>query len=115
MATTYSTHRFGAAAFLNFFRDLKYASPLFGPCLLWPNSWMDQDTTWYGGMPRPRRHCVRWGPTSSGREAQQSPTFRSTVLARIFAGPHFTHDPFCRLGSARRAALVAILPELPPV
>jgi len=22
---------------------------LFRPCLLWPNSWMDQDATWYGG------------------------------------------------------------------
>ena len=24
---------------------------------------MDQDTTWHGGMPQPRRHCVRWGPS----------------------------------------------------
>jgi len=23
---------------------------------------MDQDVTWYGGRPRPRRLCVRWGP-----------------------------------------------------
>jgi len=22
-----------------------------GPCLLWPNGWMDQDSTWYGGRP----------------------------------------------------------------
>jgi len=22
--------------------------PIFGPCLLWPNGWMDQDTTLYG-------------------------------------------------------------------
>jgi len=30
-------------------------SPLiFGPCLLWPNGWMDKDATWYGGRPRPR-------------------------------------------------------------
>ena len=21
-------------------------SPIFGPCLLWPNGWMDQDGTW---------------------------------------------------------------------
>jgi len=28
------------------------------------NGWMDQDTTWYGGRPRPRWHCVRWGPSS---------------------------------------------------
>ena len=20
--------------------------PIFGPCLLWPNGWMDQDATW---------------------------------------------------------------------
>jgi len=31
--------------------------PLFGPCLLWPNDWMDQDSTWYGGKPQPRPHC----------------------------------------------------------
>ena len=36
--------------------------PVFGPCLLWPNSWMDKDATWYGGRPRPRRCCVTWGP-----------------------------------------------------
>jgi len=23
---------------------------IFGPCLLWPNVWMDQDATWYGGI-----------------------------------------------------------------
>jgi len=31
--------------------------------VLWPNDWMDQDATWYGGRPRSRRHCVRWGPS----------------------------------------------------
>jgi len=35
------------------------ASPIFGPSLLWPNGWIDQDTTWYGGRPQLRRHCVR--------------------------------------------------------
>ena len=35
---------------------------IFGPCLLWPNSWMDQDNTWHEGRPQPRRPCVvRWG------------------------------------------------------
>jgi len=33
--------------------------PLFGPCLLWRNGWMDQDATWYGGRSRPRPHCIR--------------------------------------------------------
>jgi len=35
------------------------ASPIFGQYLLWRNGWVDQDVTWYGGRPRPRRHCVR--------------------------------------------------------
>jgi len=26
-------------------------SPIFGPSLLWPNGWMDQDGTWRGGGP----------------------------------------------------------------
>jgi len=30
---------------------------IFGPYLLWPNGWMDPCATWYGGRPRPRRHC----------------------------------------------------------
>jgi len=38
--------------------------PIFGSRLLWPNGCMDQDTTWYGGRPRPTQHCVRWGPSS---------------------------------------------------
>jgi len=31
--------------------------------VLWPNGWMDQDSTWCGGRPRPRPHSVRWGPS----------------------------------------------------
>jgi len=26
---------------------------IFGPCVLWPKGWMDQDATWYGGRPLP--------------------------------------------------------------
>jgi len=40
-------------------------SPIFGPCLLWPNGWIDQDATWYGCRSQPRPHCVRWGPSFS--------------------------------------------------
>ena len=32
--------------------------------VLWPNGWMDQDATWYGGRPQPRGLCVRWGRPS---------------------------------------------------
>ena len=38
--------------------------PFLGPCLLWSNGWMDQDSTWYGGKPRTGRRCVRWGRSS---------------------------------------------------
>jgi len=31
---------------------------IFGPRLLWPNSWKDQDGTWHGGGPRSRPHCA---------------------------------------------------------
>jgi len=48
-------------------------------------------------------------------KGHSSPQFSAIALARIPAGSHFTHNPFCRLGSARRAAVVAMLPELPPV
>ena len=39
--------------------------PTYGPYLWWPNGWMDQDGTWYGSRPRPKRHYVRWRPSSS--------------------------------------------------
>jgi len=38
-------------------------TPLFGPCLLWPNGWMDQGATRYECMAsaaQPKLHCVRW-------------------------------------------------------
>ena len=55
---------------------------LFGRSLLWPNGWMDQDTTWYGGRPGPRPHCVRWGPSSFPHKklAQQPPLFGPCLL-----------------------------------
>ena len=39
-------------------------APIFGPCLLWPNGWMDLDATWCEGKPRPPPHCVKWGSSS---------------------------------------------------
>jgi len=37
----------------------RHSTPTFGPRLLWPNGWTDQDATWYEGTPRPRPHFVR--------------------------------------------------------
>ena len=33
-------------------------SPIFGPCLLWPNGWIDQDGTYHEGRPWSRPHCA---------------------------------------------------------
>jgi len=57
--------------------------PIFGPCLLWQNDWIDQDGTWYGGGPWPRPHCVRWGNSSTPRGT--APNFRpmSVVAKRL--------------------------------
>ena len=41
--------------------------PNFGPCLLWPNGWVDEDAAWYGSRPRPRPHYTRQGPSSRER------------------------------------------------
>ena len=45
--------------------------PVFSPCLLWPNGWMDEDATLYGSIRWPRPHCVKWGPSSPVKGAQQ--------------------------------------------
>jgi len=47
--------------------------PILGPYLLWPNGCMDQNATWYGGKPRPRRPCIRWGPRSPPQKGGRSP------------------------------------------
>jgi len=52
--------------------------PIFGT--LWPNSWMDQDTTWSGGRPGPRRHCVRCGSSSPPPKKKEAhPQFTAHV------------------------------------
>jgi len=58
-----------------------HSPPIFGPYLLWPNGSMDQDATWCGGRPRPRRHCVRWGPSSlSPKMGHNLPVFGLCLL-----------------------------------
>jgi len=59
--------------------------PIFGPCLLQPNGWMDQDATWCGGRPRPMPHCARWGPSSS-KEEDTAPQFSAHVCCGQMAG-----------------------------
>jgi len=66
----------------------EHRSQNFRPCLLWPNGWMDEDATWYGSMPQPRRHCVTWRPSSPHAKRGHrltAPNFRpmSIVAKRI--------------------------------
>ena len=53
--------------------------PIFGPCPLWLNGWMDEDATWYGSRPRPRPHCVRQGPSFPAGH-NSSPLFGPCLL-----------------------------------
>ena len=47
--------------------------PIFSPCLLWPNGWIDQDATRYGGRLQTRLHYVRCGPSSPNGKGHSSP------------------------------------------
>jgi len=60
--------------------------PIFDPWLLWPNGWMNQDAIWYGGRPRPRRHCVRWGPSYPPQKRGQHLHFSVNVYFGQTAG-----------------------------
>ena len=54
--------------------------PVCNVGVLWPNGWMDQDETWYGGRPRPWPQCVRWGPSSPFPKGTQPPIFGPCLL-----------------------------------
>ena len=59
----------------------KGAEPqIFGPFLLWPNGWMHQDPTWYGGSPQARRLCVSWEPSSQSSKRGGAPNFPPTSI-----------------------------------
>ena len=41
---------------------------------------------WYGGRPRPRPHCARWGPSSPSPKKGHSPQFSAHVYCAQTAG-----------------------------
>jgi len=59
---------------------------IFGPCLLWPNGWMDQDATWHTGRPQPSTHCVRWEPSSPSPKRAQPPQFSAHICCGQMSG-----------------------------
>jgi len=54
---------------------------IFGPCLLGPNGWVDEDATWYGSRPRHRPHCIRRDPRCP-RKGHSSPL----SFAHVYCG-----------------------------
>jgi len=57
---------------------------IFGPYLLWPNGWMDEDATGYCSRPRPRPHSVRLGPSSLCERGTAAPSFgRMSIMATV--------------------------------
>jgi len=50
--------------------------PNFGPCLLWPNRWMDQDDTWHGGGPQSRHIVLDGDPAPPTQKGGRGPNFR---------------------------------------
>ena len=65
---------------------------IFAPCLLWPNGWMHQDTTWYGDRSWPRRHCVRWYVAPPAPKVDLPPVFGP---AHIYCGQTVAHLSYC--------------------
>ena len=59
---------------------------IFGPCLLWPSGWMDQDSTWHGGRPWSSPHSARWGHSSPPQKRKQSPQFSAHLYCGQTAG-----------------------------
>ena len=62
------------------------APNFFGPCLLWPNGWMDQDGTWHGGGSWSRPHGATWGPSSHPQRRGHSPQFSAHFYCGQTAG-----------------------------
>jgi len=61
-----------------------HSPPIFGPYLLRPNGSTDQDVTWYGGRPRPRRLGDRWGPRSPSPKGRRAPPKKNS--AHVYCG-----------------------------
>ena len=85
--------------------------PQFWPMsLLCQNGWTDQHATWYGGRPRRKPHCARWGP-SSYKQGGTAPNFRpmSIVAKRL----DWSRCHLVRRQASAQAALCYMGTQLP--
>jgi len=68
----------------------KSTAPNFRPMSNVANGLVHKYPTWYGGRPRPRRHCVRWGPSSRPKKGH-GPQFS----AHVYCGQTVAHLSYC--------------------
>ena len=61
--------------------------------VLWPKGWMDQDDTWYGSRPRPRRHYAIDGDPAPPPKGAQQPA--PPALAHVYCGQTVTRLNNC--------------------
>ena len=64
---------------LSVIRDHFPVCPVCKVGVSWPNSWMNQDATWYGGRPRPGDSDLNGDPAPQHKGAQQLPHFAGHV------------------------------------
>jgi len=64
-----------------------HSHPVFDPCILWPNGWMDEDAAnWYGSRPRLRPHCsLLHRVPAPAKGAQHPPCFRPMSIVATVA------------------------------
>jgi len=83
---------------------------------------MDQDATWYEGRPRPRPHCVTWGPSYPPSEKGHRPPIFGPCLLWTNGCPsqlllntcsalsprHVDHCRCCRLSSTMHSRTLTL-------
>jgi len=59
--------------------------PIFGPCLFWPNGWMDEDATWYTEVNLGPGHIVLHGVPAIRERGTTAPSFRPVSIGATVA------------------------------
>jgi len=110
MATTYNTYSLGAVASL-IFLAIENMPPHFLAHVYYGQmaGWIRIPLSTEVGLSLGDTVLDGDPPAPYGKGHSSPCNFRSTALACIPAGPHFTHNPYCQLGSAWRVALEAVL------
>jgi len=93
---------FGRPLQVTFLPMLQDRCPVLSVCnvgLLWPNCGIEQGATWYGGRPRPRRHCLRREPSSADGKGHSSPL-------------HFRHMSFRPMSIVAKRSPISATAEL---